>query len=176
MVFILQFVNVLYHTGWSAGIKKFLHPWDKFYLILLMHCGFSLLIFLLRIILPLFIIDVLCLVAQSCPTLCDPMDCSPPGSSVHGDFPGKNTGVGLYAFLQGIFPTQGWNPGLPHCKWIFYYLSHQGSPRILEWVAYPFSRGFSQPRNRIWRRQWQPTPVLLPGKSHEWRSRVGYSP
>ena len=44
---------------------------------------------------------VLCLVAQSCPTLCDPMDCSPPGSSVHGDSPGKNPGVGCYALLQG---------------------------------------------------------------------------
>ena len=49
---------------------------------------------------------VLCLVAQSCPTLCDPIDCSPPGSSVRGDSPGKNTGVGCRALLQGIFPTQ----------------------------------------------------------------------
>ena len=49
---------------------------------------------------------VLCLVAQSCAALYDPMDCSPPGSSVHGDSPGKNTGVGCHFFLQGIFPTQ----------------------------------------------------------------------
>ena len=49
---------------------------------------------------------VLCLVAQLCPTLYDPMDYSPPGSSVHGDSPGKNTGVGCHALLQGIFPTQ----------------------------------------------------------------------
>ena len=41
--------------------------------------------------------------------------------------------------LQGIFPTQGSNPGLPHCGQILYQLSHKGSPRILEWVAYPFS-------------------------------------
>ena len=47
------------------------------------------------------------LVPQLCPTLCNPMDCSPPGSSVHGDSPGKNTGVGCHALLQGIFPTQG---------------------------------------------------------------------
>ena len=86
--------------------------------------------------------------AQSCLTLCDPMDHSPPGSSVHGDSPGKNTGVGCHALLQGIFATQGLNPSLPHCRWILYQLSHQGSPRILEWVAYPFSRGSSQPRNR----------------------------
>ena len=63
---------------------------------------------------------VLCLVTQSCLTLCDPMDCSPPGSSVHGDSPGKNTGVGCHALLQGIFPTQGSNPGLLHCRWIFF--------------------------------------------------------
>ena len=90
---------------------------------------------------------VLWLVTQSCLTLCDPMDCSPPGSSVHGDSPGKNTGVGCHALLQGIVPTQGSNPGLPHCRQILYCLSHQGNPRILEWVAYPFSRGSSQPRN-----------------------------
>ena len=46
---------------------------------------------------------------QSCPTLCDAMDCSPQGSSAHGDFPGKNTGVGCHALLWGIFPTQGSN-------------------------------------------------------------------
>ena len=49
---------------------------------------------------------VLCLVAQSSPTLCDPMDCSSPGSSVHWDSPGKNTGVGCHAIFQGIFLTQ----------------------------------------------------------------------
>ena len=46
------------------------------------------------------------------------MDCSPPGSSAHGDSPGKNTGVPCHAPLQGIFPTQGSNSGLPHCRWI----------------------------------------------------------
>ena len=87
-------------------------------------------------------------VTQSCPTLCDPMDCSLPGSSVHGDSPGKNTGVGCHALLQGIFPTQGSNLGLLHCRRILYRLRYQGSPRILEWVAYPFSRGSSQPRDQ----------------------------
>ena len=47
----------------------------------------------------------------------------------------------------GIFPTQGSNPGLPHCRWILHHLSHHGRPRILEWVAYPFSSRSSQPRN-----------------------------
>ena len=51
---------------------------------------------------------------QLCPTLCDPMDCSPPGSSAHGDSPGKNTGVGCHALLQGIFVTQESNPSLLH--------------------------------------------------------------
>ena len=50
------------------------------------------------------LIILLCLVTQSCPTLCNPMDCSPPGCSVHGDSPSKNTGVGCHALLQGIFP------------------------------------------------------------------------
>ena len=92
-----------------------------------------------------------CVRAQSlqlCPTLCDPMDCSPPGSSVRGDSPGKNTRVGCHALLQEIFLTQGSNPGLPHCRWNLYHLSHRENPRILEWVVYPFSRGFSQPRSQ----------------------------
>ena len=50
------------------------------------------------------------------PTLCDPIDCSPSGSSVHGDSPGKNTGTGCHALFQRTFPTQGSNPGLPHCR------------------------------------------------------------
>ena len=113
-------------------------------------------------------------------TLCNPTDCSLPSSTVHGDSPGKNTGlscppgdipnpgikprspalqadslpseppkkpkntgVGSLSLLQGIFLTQESNWGLLHCKWILYQLSHKGSPRILEWVAYPFSRGSS---------------------------------
>ena len=81
-------------------------------------------------------------VTQSCLTLCNPMDCSPWNS------PGQNAGVGTLSLLQGIFPTQGSNPGLLHCRRVLYHLSHQGSPRMLEWVASPFSRGSSRPRNR----------------------------
>ena len=66
---------------------------------------------------------------QSCLTLCDRMNYSPSGSSVHGDSPGKNTGMGCHALLQGIFPTQRWNPGLLHCRWILHQLSYQGSPK-----------------------------------------------
>ena len=63
--------------------------------------------------------------------------------------PGQNTEVGSCSLLQGIFPIQGSNPGLLHCRWIFYQLSHQESPRILEWMAFPFSSGSSQPRDWI---------------------------
>ena len=67
------------------------------------------------------------LVTQSCPTLCDPMNCSPPGSSVHGDSLGKNTGVGSHSLLQRIFPTQGLNPaGLLLCRQKVYHLNYQG--------------------------------------------------
>ena len=63
--------------------------------------------------------------------------------------PGQNTEVGSLSLLQGIFTTQGWSPGLLYCRQILYQLSHKGSPRILEWVAYPLSRGSFQPRNWI---------------------------
>ena len=61
--------------------------------------------------------------------------------------PGQNTGVGSLSLLQGIFPTQGSNPGLPLCRRILDQLRYKGDPRILEWVAYLFSRGSSRPRN-----------------------------
>ena len=57
--------------------------------------------------------------------------------------PGQNTGVDSLSIIQGFFPNQGSNPGLPHCGRILYQLSHKGSPRILEWVAYPFARASS---------------------------------
>ena len=62
--------------------------------------------------------------------------------------PGQNTGVGSLSLLQGIFPTQGLNPDLPHCRRILYQLNHKGSPRIMEWITYPFSSGSSPPRNQ----------------------------
>src|SRR5574337_797045 len=57
-----------------------------------------------------------CLVTQLCLALCDPMDCSLPGLLCPWNFPGKSTRVGCHFLLQGIFPTQGSNPGLPHCS------------------------------------------------------------
>ena len=146
------------------------------------------------------IYTVLCSLAQSRPTLFDPTDSSPPGSSVHGisqarivewvaisrgfpqprvkpraptwqvdsllseppgklkntgkckplshvqlyspwNSPGQNTGVGSLSLLRGIFATPGRNTGLPHYRRILYQVSLKGSPRILEWVAYSFSWG-----------------------------------
>ena len=180
-------------------------------------------------------------VAQPCPTLCASMD-----------YTGQSTVAGSLSLLQGIFPSQGSNPGLPHCRWILYQLGHQGSkgppnggsravgqlictdrkwcilvqevevhsvlraPLLWRgtymWRVYCEARVFrsihgnlhltsrvsgpggwilssrlARPQTLVpmtlrvwkhlfWRRQWQPTPVLLPGKSHGRRSLVGCSP
>ena len=89
---------------------------------------------------------------QSCPTLCNPINCSPPGSSLHGDSPGKNTGADYHSLLQGIFLTQWSNLDFLHCSGFF-------------------------TTSATWRRrQWHRTPALLTGKSHGWRSFVGCSP
>ena len=82
-------------------------------------------------------------VAQSCLTLCDPV-----GYIVHGIFQARILEGVSVSLLQGIFPTRGSNPGLPHYRQIFYQLSHKGSPRIMEWVAYPFCSGSFLPRNQ----------------------------
>ena len=76
-------------------------------------------------------------------------------ATIHGvayspwNFPGQNTGVDNLSLLQGISPIQGSNPGLQHCRQILYQLSQKESPRLQEWVAYPFTSGSSQPRNWI---------------------------
>ena len=72
---------------------------------------------------------LLCQFTQLGPPLCNHMDCSPPGSTVHGDSTGKNTGVGCHVLLQGVFLTQGLNP---HCRWILYHLIHEGG-HLLPW-------------------------------------------
>ena len=125
-----------------------------------------------------FLVEVKVKVAQSCLTLCDSMDYTvygilqatilewvaipfSRGSSQPrcpilqvDSLPAepqerpKNTGVGSLSLLQVIFPTQGSNPDLPYCRRILYQLSHKGSPRILEGVAYPFSSRSSWPRNQ----------------------------
>ena len=77
--------------------------------------------------------SVLGLVAQSFLSLGNPMDCNTPGSSVHGDSSGQNTGVGCLGLLQGIFLTPGSNPGLRHCRQILYHLSYQESPSSIQY-------------------------------------------
>ena len=76
-----------------------------------------------------------------------PVDCSPPGSSVHGDSPGKNSGVGCHTLLQGIFPTQGLNPGLPHCRQIPYQLIHQ---EAYSWVYNPSPDRYIHPHKSLY--------------------------
>ena len=76
----------------------------------------------------------MCSVAQTCPTLCDPMGCSLLGSCVHGDTPGKNTGVGCHSLLQRLFPTQESNQGILHSNQILYHLSYQGRPKLLFFI------------------------------------------
>ena len=89
-------------------------------------------------------VDAFCLVSESCSVI---------SLQSHGLYsplnsPGQNTGMGSLSLLQGIFQTQGSNLGLPHCRRILHQLSCKGSPRILEWVAYPFSSISSRPRNQ----------------------------
>ena len=84
-------------------------------------------------------------VSESCSVVSDSL--RPHGLYSPWNSPGQNTGVSSFSLLQGIFPAQGSHPGLSHCKWILYPLIHNWSPRILESVVYPFSRGSSLPRN-----------------------------
>ena len=103
------------------------------------------------------------LVVQSSLTLCNPMDYSPSGSSVHEDSPGKNTGVGCHALLQGIFPTQGWNPRL---LCLLYWqvsslpLSYLGSPI---WLQTPLQTC------------WTRLTILTRQSSHSVKSRKYYN-
>ena len=114
-----------------------------------------------------------CSVTQSCPTLCDLMDCSPPGSSIHGDSPGKNTGVGCHA-LQGIFPTQGSNPGLPRCRWILLWSEPPGKPintrmgnlSLLQgiFLTHELNQGLLHCRWILYQLSYQGSPILPDAK------------
>ena len=98
-------------------------------------------------------------------TLCDPMDCSPLGSSGPWRFSRQEYWMSCHAFLQGIFPTQGSNTGLPRCRWFLYQLSHKGSPRILECIAYSISSGSPWPRN------WTGVSCIAGGFFTNWAKR-----
>ena len=100
----------------------------------------------------------------SCPTL------RPHGLYSPWNSPGQKTGVGSLSLLLGIFPTQGSNPGLSHCRRTLYQLGHQESPRTLEWVAYPFSSRSSWPRN------WTRVPCIAGGFFTKWAMREAHNP
>ena len=82
--------------------------------------------------------------------------------------PGQNTGVPSPSLLQGIFPPQGSNPGLPQCRWILYQLSHYGSPRVLEWVDYSFSSG------SFWPRSWTRVSCIAGRFFTSWATRKAF--
>ena len=100
---------------------------------------------------------------ESCSVLSDSL--WPHGLNSPWNSLGQNTRVSSLSHLQGIFPTQGLNPSLPHCRWILYQLSHKGNPRILEYVAYPFSSGSSLPRN------WTGTSCIADRLFTNWAAR-----
>ena len=114
-------------------------------------------------------------------TLCNPIDCSPPASSVHEDPPSKNTSLGCHALLQGIFLTQGSNPGLPHYRWILYHLSLQGSPSLslqipmlgLELCVYGLAHFCPQNyTKKVW--QFMPDPIYSAIYKVAWLFRAEY--
>ena len=93
-------------------------------------------------------LGVLCVLCHfTCVWLCAPIWSGASRFFCLWNSPGENTGVHCHFLLQGIFPTQKSNPSLPHCRQILYQLSHQGNPRILGWVVYPFSSRSSPPNN-----------------------------
>ena len=102
---------------------------------------------------------MLCLVSQSCLTLCDPMDSSSMGSPVHGYCPGENW---LLCRPPGDLPTQGLNPGLQHFRLIRYHLSHQGSPTHCKLIT--FSITVDKELNKpVWKERMQQGPMTVPG-------------
>ena len=124
------------------------------------------------------VVKMSCMHAQSLQTLCDPVDCSPPGSSVHGilqarvlewitmpsskgssqprdrtllsyiSWTRQNTGVGSLSLLQQIFPTQRSNPGLLHCGWILHQLNHKCGPLNWQVDALPLAPS-GKPRKNV---------------------------
>ena len=112
------------------------------------------------------VLEASVLVAQLCSTLCDPMDCSPPGFPVHGDSPGKNSRVGCHLLHWQVGSLPLAPPGkLPWwLRWLRICLECRGSG-FDSWV-----------RKIPWSREWLPTPISLPGELHGQRSLADYSP
>ena len=108
---------------------------------------------------------VLCLFTQSCPTLCNPMECSLPDILAQGDSPGKNNGGGSLSLLQGIFLTQESNQDLLHCRRILYQLSYQGSPHFLHAAAAVLLQSCPTVRPQRLQPTRLPCPWDSPGKN-----------
>ena len=115
-------------------------------------------------------------VTQSCPTLCNPMDCSLPGSSVHGIFQSRVLGWVAVFFSRGCSRPRDWT-------WLSHIVGRRFIIQATKEVHYKWYFLFFSISNNLYRnitdfgrRQWHPTPVLLPGKSHGWRRLVGCSP
>ena len=111
------------------------------------------------------IIELCVKVTHSCLTVCNPMD-----YTVQGILQPSILELGSFSLLQGIFPTQGSNPSVPCCRQILYQLSHKESPRILEWVAYPFSSIF-QTQELNWGLLHSRTRILLRMKKDSRRKK-----
>ena len=115
-------------------------------------------------------------VAQWCLTLCDPMDCSPPGSSVHGVLQARIPGVGCQALLQGIFQTQGWNSHLLlllHWQVGSLPLAPPGEPKRAKWQASPTYKVAGKPKRMGW--QAPPTyKVAGKPKRMDWQAPPTY--
>ena len=129
---------------------------------------------------------MLCLVAESC-SYCVLQGSSgnglyPAGSSAKGNSPHKYTRVGCHAVLQGIFPNQRSKSGFPHCRQFLYHLSHTGSPKIVECVAYPFSGDLPDPGiergSPALQEDSLPAELLLQKQAQHWeswRAQVDYA-
>ena len=110
-------------------------------------------------------------VTQSCPTLCDPMDDMGPWNS-----PGQDTGVGSSFLFQGIFPTQGSNPGLLHCRRILYQLSHKGSPSMRKVCPKRGTHPAVPSESTISKGKNDPTAFNRQGRGQEMVGEAGRSP
>ena len=108
------------------------------------------------------LLKVKVLVAQSCPTLCNPMGCSPPGSSVYRNHQARILQWLAISFSIGIFPTQGLTLGLLHCRQILYHLSHQGSNIVV--------KSYSQHWHRM--KQKYMVVILLEAIKHYYEPRI----
>ena len=123
----------------------------------------------------LSVLFFLCFVAQSCPTLCNLVDSSPSGSSVHGDSPGEKIGVGCHALLQGIVPTQGWNPGPPALQVDSLPTEPPEKPKntgvdslsLLQWIfpTQEMNWGLLHCRQILYQLSYQGSPLKLVGYS-----------